>query len=59
VLTLFALGVLIVLLGFSVIGCFTAAVDRNARAEAWRRIAAERRWNHENIAKPSKPSDLP
>lgn len=25
-----------------------AITDRNARATAWRQIALERRWNHEN-----------
>lgn len=39
----------IVLAGFALTVVLTigALVDRAARAEAWRQIALERRWNHE------------
>ena len=29
------------------VAAFDAAVDRHARAAAWRQIALERRWNYE------------
>jgi hypothetical protein len=29
------------------IAAVAAAIDRSARAAAWRQIALERRWNHE------------
>jgi hypothetical protein len=32
------------------IGIISATVDRAARAEAWRQIAIERRWNHERLS---------
>lgn len=37
----------------------TLTVDRSAQAQAWRRIADERRWNHHHrtsgSAEPTKP----
>ena len=45
-LTTVVLAVLAVLLG---LGMIAALADRTARATAWRYIALERRWNHENM----------
>lgn len=36
-----------IILGSSVIGALAVVVDRSARATAWRQIALERRWNHD------------
>lgn len=56
-LTTVALGVLTAVLVLGIIACVAAIADRSARAEAWRRIATERRWNHENVPTPAhRPS---
>lgn len=39
-----------VTLGGGLAVAVAAAVERSARAAAWRRIAEERRWNHDHRA---------
>lgn len=39
--------VITILLGAMAVTGLTLAADRSARATAWRQIAQERRWNHE------------
>lgn len=39
--------VITVLLGAIAVAGLAVAADRSARANAWRQIAQERRWNHE------------
>jgi len=36
-----------ILLGVSTIAALAVLADRSARTAAWRQIALERRWNHE------------
>lgn len=41
------LTVTVVVLGVIVIAALAVLADRSSRATAWRQIALERRWNHE------------
>jgi hypothetical protein len=57
VITIMVAAIGVILLGLAL----AAFADRSARAAAWRQIALERRWNHEqrpdvgNHAKPEPP----
>ncbi len=45
-MTLFLI-ILAILLGILALTSLAVTADRSARATAWRQIAVERRWNHE------------
>lgn len=42
--------VLAISLGGALVTAAVIAVERSSRADAWRRIAEERRWNHDHRA---------
>ncbi len=43
----FILAAIAIFLGVSAVAALAALADRTARSSAWRQIALERRWNHE------------